>query len=347
MTLSKSNAQPSDSIPINKTQYTSDIKTDSLYRLNFDKFPTNQEIINFTATMDDIVINTHRFETFQKLLNHVNGYTDLNHCAYYNPTQDKIFINFIEMQDGNLMKKTGASPGTTSLYEMVSQQEQANKLINDFNNAVPGMLQHELWHQRNFRNVSLYGLDFNQIIEIQLHDEFSAVIAELLFRRNIFLKTKSANDAFAGTGPGSILSGHFKKYEKFLKNSQDSIISTTEADLLIETSVKFFMNSAHRYAKDIPNLTAFKMVDVHRGYCGADTIRHPEFHSFENEVRKMYTFDDWCILDYCSDKSKAYLQSNIKKFLNKKDFKRSVSRSLFAYQATINEHALNFRNNQK
>lgn len=210
-----------------------------------------------------------------------------------------------------------------------------------------GALQHELRHKYNSENISLFGMTFDQIVDIHIHDEFSATIAELMFRRKIYMNTKSISKAFQGVEDFSLRSdendiGEFSEYKKFLRKNKETltdIIMPAEADLMIDMAIRGLVKHGGQYAINIPNLVGYKLRRIWAVYKGIDTDPKQTLDNFTNSIRKIYTFDGVCILDICSEAGRAKIESTRTAFLSRDDFKNNIFGLRGGYREPLDEYA--------
>lgn len=321
--MGKAAAQESDSLNIHKIEVTQDIPAplDAKYMLGFDTFPSYDQIMEFIQNRDDIKIQEQAFENYDELYSRIAAQKNPLICAFYNPVNGIVTINFIRAT-GGLSAPIGRDSRLGSIDNQIDVRSAFNQLVRSFNDGIPGMVQHELWHQRNDACVSLYGLTFDEIVDTQVHDEFSAVVAELMFRRKVYMKTGSIKDSFRGVEANSLRSvrggqGVFRKYEKFLKKNSKILtdtITAAEADLMIQLSIDCFEDYQDQYAINIPNVIAYKTNRLYRAYCGADSVSTKPFDGYQGAIRKMYTYGDVCLLDVCSENGRAMIESALRRF---------------------------------
>jgi hypothetical protein len=319
---------------------------DSCYILDFDKFPDNRKIMEFIENRDDVRIQNHSFGHYDELHARITAPEKPLNCAYYNPVKDKVIINFISVA-GN-----GIAHGPGGIDGQISAHAAFRDLARGFNDGIPGILAHELWHKRNNAGISLYGRTFDEITEIQIHDELSAVIAELLFRRKIWLKTGSLKEAFRGTEGYSLRGdggwhGVFHKYEKFLKKNRPAdSISPPEADIMIKLAAAALADYLDQYAVNIPKIVAYKATRMYRAYSGIDGMdQAARFEGYADAVRKIYTFGGFCFLDACGGAGLAAMRDAVRKTMGDRRFQENISSFRISHQRPIDDYAGLFANN--
>jgi hypothetical protein len=143
-----------------------------------------------------------------------------------------------------------------------------SKAIENHNIRIPALYVHEQRHYLNGLAVSKLGLSAVQIVQLNIHDEISARVADLLFRREVFLESRSVSDAFAGLARNDLPS-EFPYDSKSLeiplgyktwlgKNTGITAeISQEEADVILEAAIKMLSaNFQDWYAGDIIAISA-------------------------------------------------------------------------------------------
>jgi hypothetical protein len=289
---------------------------DSAYLLRFNDFPTIEQMRAFIASRDNIKIQERTFNNYDELHDAITSGQTPFFCAFFSPIHRDITINFLRATNGGLDAPIGRNASRGTLDDQINEMVRFNNFLNDFNDGMPGLVQHELWHQRNDSVAQLYGLRFDQIIGVHVHDELSCTVSEMLFRRKIYMNTKSIATAFRGVGAGSLRSngnrrGPFHKYENFLRQNKESLtrdITPAEADLMLEVATDCFTDIREQIAVNVGNVLRYRTAKLYQTYIAGGNAGRASA-GYDSAVRKIYSFENVHLLDICSDAARARLDA--------------------------------------
>ena len=237
--------------------------------------------------------------------------------AQYNLVKNEVTIRLIN-SDNFSAGSTGPS--------IIHNEEifQIKKFIQQYNKMSLACLAHELRHCINANTISLYGLTGNDIALLQVYDEISARIEELLLRRKIFIATKSINET-SSDYQGNY-SEKFKPYYKYLRKNGDFMTNTltqAEADIIINCAIKRFTarDAYVTYQKNIPGVIQYKLQIIGQKYIKTENKSDLQMNNMSNALNQMFTFHNCNILEIASPKVVEALHKEMVKFIKKSNSK--------------------------
>ena len=260
-------------------------------------------------------IDIKNIDDFEKIF---GARTRLKLPAQYNPIKNEITIRVISLTRFSV-NDTGIS--------IIRHEEafQIKKFAERYNKTALACLAHELRHYINANSISLYGLSGTDIALLQVYDEISARIEELLLRRNIFMTTKSIQN-ISTDHQGYYSEDKFKPYYKYLRKNHESISDTmtmAEADMVINCAIKNFMtrDTYAAYQKSIPQVIYYKLQMVTQKYIKTENKSDLQLNNMADALNQMFTFHNCNILEIASPKVVEALHKEMVKFIKKSNSK--------------------------
>jgi hypothetical protein len=133
------------------------------------------------------------------------------------------------------------------------------------NESVPVQYIHEDGHRLVANHVNVHGLSVDELAKEMMHEEIAMRIRELLFRRGIFLRSGSAEQAFKGE-PRRHTSQYIDtscfRYERWISNNSKNMKaapSEREWEVILDAALDDFQESFPMYAQSIPNVVKYKI----------------------------------------------------------------------------------------
>ncbi|MDR1360734.1 MAG: hypothetical protein LBJ18_00260 [Rickettsiales bacterium] len=322
---------------------------DLFANFEFDKMPSVAEFVARVAHIPNVQIDTVYVNSLDEFYEKLDDPNNPFIPAYFNPARDKITINLLQIKGSAI----GNYHGKGSREDAIGARAKLNEAVGEYNNGAIGLFIHELKHFGNKRNISLCGKTVRQICQFPIHDELSAPMAEMLFRRDIFIKTGDIKQAMRGVSESGFRTikrmSCFHEYFQYLKKHKEELAeipSGEEIDVIIKLAIENFMSDINQYSVNIPKITQFKIVSVYRQYLNLDTPPDNEpMRCFDKDLYEVYyNFGNFCILDIAPPEAIAKIFGTVQKFIELRDVKKNFAEFVGAYGTTIDKHAEDFRN---
>ena len=296
------------------------------------KWPAGREFI------DSIAAKIPNFEVLDYIVNDGYEFYKMPH-GFYQPSSDSVFVALFS--PGN--KITNEQAFMTKEARMGSYKQMFNVL--NFNACLTAI--HELKHIINRLLYAKIGFTVSEFAEINIHDEISARIAELLFMRDIYMSTGDIKEAFAGpnemnrcdlTQDNPRIGTDYEKYIKKIK-TLPPVPTQEEMLVIIKTAIKMMSMGQKQYAKAIPPITEFdikKSTDIFKSIRkGSDKKLSTELMTFADAVSATYAFDIYGEnVNLYNESTKSELDKFIKSFQKNEFFKPEFAKveSRWAWQ---------------
>ena len=241
-----------------------------------------------------------------------------------------------------------------SVFQMVPRETfarrfegSAPKIIDFTKDNTTFVLIHELEHLLRRLSISRAGFSIDQLIQFNILDELNSRCAELLYRREIFIQTKSIDAAFAGTLPppmefhylDNTYTGQSELYAKWLLKNGDKLgpVPTQEdIDAILTTAAEMVSSQLSGYTDLLPKVVESDILANAKVYGHSTSqeglqkyaestenafLKHYVLlppTSYDQAVTKLFTknFGDTtlCLLTACSDKVRKKFVSIMKYF---------------------------------
>jgi hypothetical protein len=316
-------------------------ETDSLLNVqfNFSSWPSNAQFVDFLKKYPNVVIDTVPVQSLGELESVIASETNPFYIAHYNPITDDIHLSYLDAKNATVGNYYGRDDreniiSSISILKGKARSVQANMVC---------CFIHDRKHMLNRHLISLMGLSVPQIVQIQIHDEITAQIEEMLFRRQIFMNTKSITQAQTGVEAGGIRAINglscYHDYLKYLKKHKDDLPpnpGSDEMDLIIKVAIRNFKCDILQYEKNIAQLAWWKVIKVHREYIGLDTVPVTKTDSlgYDGKVRAIYQFGSVSVFDICSEYGKWQILKCVKDFYDSKAIHQQVDYLTVGYSET-------------
>ncbi|MDR1360700.1 MAG: hypothetical protein LBJ18_00090 [Rickettsiales bacterium] len=285
-------------------------------------WPNPREFLDKTAAQNACI------KICEIVVNKVSDISETQH-GYYDPRSNTVIINWFVMP-----KEAYAMSFANHRNNKILRYDEMAREVNLKNSAVPIVLIHEMKHFRDRNSYSRIGMTASQIAQINIIEEITARIEELLFRRDVFLQTNSidaARTGIFGNGKSQIFLGNYDDemggYDDWLeKNIIAGGISATEINALINCAIKMTKNHLSQYKKSIPAVIRYDFFDVRNRIVkhmqGKNIIT--EFVGFEGAKRRTLAFNGIEFLNECDDDTKAKLNRFVSDFANGKEISKMI-----------------------
>jgi hypothetical protein len=230
---------------------------------------------------------------------------------------------------------------TITVFKIAPEMTNPPKILKDdiarVNSEIIWTYLHESRHLKNAK-ISLAGLNSRQIMDFMFFDEISARCAELLFCRDIYLKTKSVKIAFAskkyeisGLSPAGskitetvYVSETYQKYADYLsKGKIQNKITKDEAIKMMQFALVGFTDrdNVPLYSQTMPLLIAHRMQSAYRDYLLFVAEKSAKMNSFESAMRAAFDFDGVNFYDLAGAREFEKIIPGFSKIKDNKKFK--------------------------
>lgn len=313
------------------------------FDFNFESWPSNEEFVARLANHPNVIIDTFFVKSLQEMNDIIYSTSKPFYIAYYNPIKDNIHLSYLDNRGASLTNYHGVDNRENVINSIIMLKDKAKSIKAN----MVGVFVHEWKHLKNRKLIALRGLTVSQIAQVQVHDEITAQIEELLFRRNIYTKTKSISQAETGVESWGIRTINGKScygdYMKYLKNNSDTLQTVPlpdEMDLIIKVAILNFLSDQLQYEENIIRISQWKIVQAHREYIQPDTIvaTPTDSCSFDDKIKAMYQFGDLNALELCSEIGRWQILKCVKDFYNIRSVRKKLEYLEIGY-AEINSHA--------
>ncbi|MDR0741310.1 MAG: hypothetical protein LBF28_00870 [Rickettsiales bacterium] len=292
-----------------------DCETKSEKRIDIDKFIQFASAMNPKIKIETIIVRN----TFDIRLQQ----------GFYNPKTDTItlYVHKVPDDEHGLIYYDNESKSCWSRDGMKVELDMLNE-------CVVAIAVHEFKHFCDRNAYSRGGFTIPQIAQINLHEEITARIAEmLLMRANNRLGFSHAgyeSGMFPKNNPNT---EHVNDYKEYLSGraAADHEISHEEIDFIIEKAIKAF-NSFNQYSNAITNLTLYDIIGNFRRHALAASCEDDDFceksTGFDSAINSTYSFRingrNINFLKQCSPRIRRRLMGFTHKFLKRKNFRSKI-----------------------
>ncbi|MDR1338401.1 MAG: hypothetical protein LBJ73_05250 [Rickettsiales bacterium] len=252
--------------------------------------------------------------------------------GFYLPARDSITIRIY-----------GAArhvSGREALLTLEGKEGNLHQALNAKNDNLPQIIVHELKHLMNRLLFPKIGFSLSDFVELNIHDEITARIAEMLFLRDIYLSSGDMAQAFLGLEKirecdllrNDIINMPYQEYVKKRKNLPP-VPDEDEINALVNSAIDMMRHRMTQYRKTAAILAeqdaqrgtkAYKSVQLGgngRGGLGAEII------SLDDAIAMIYRFDIYGrTLDFYNDATRAALEKFVQDFKKDKRFKSEFSK---------------------
>ncbi|MDR1361478.1 MAG: hypothetical protein LBJ18_04260 [Rickettsiales bacterium] len=294
------------------------------------------------------------------LLNDTSPFLDM---AEFDQKKDIINLHYLELGPELKSKKNLLSRDATLYGLELANLAKFESHIKNAGLLLPVSYAHEEKHRQNFHNVSKIAFGSEQLLEFHFYDEITARVAELLYRRDFYLKSRNLPAAFTGTNLTKFplnksalgTKGQPGLYADWLFNNSDisENITVQEIDILLKTATQIYENA---FAMDISLAIsrAYYEYRKNRGIWAlfsnklengqesnlSDYANNPEtVCEFSESIHKIFTFNGIRFLELCSPSTRDEIFATAARFMKHPKITDYIGKMLKLYGDATNTAA--------
>lgn len=255
--------------------------------------------------------------------------------SLYNPRTNSIHISLLEIEP--------------SLSQTAKEYNTLQNGVRNIANELPAIWIHESKHKKNAQ-INLMGLNFEQLTELMFWDEVSARIAELLLRRDVYLKSEDLEQAFIGVKYGDeYKSKIYKSYAYYLSHKNlTSDITKHEAKKLLELAVLGFTEDKELYAKTIPGALHHRVFKTGQECMLAlNSDDAVILTDWDVVMTQMFEFDNCNIWKLCGSEVFEKQKKKFQKIIKRKSFQYGIEKFCKDYGQGLNEFTYDLSNKHR